>query len=88
MYQELGAAWLEQCDRLLTVGVSDAEQKATTSQTLIDLHICGRLPFIHGDNPFAIFFSAAQINDELFRIMVEGLKDCLQTVGREPSSWE
>lgn len=53
--------------------------------TLVDLHICQRLPLVHCYHPFPINLSAAQVNDELFRIIVKGSKYCLETVGRKSS---
>ncbi len=56
--------------------------------TLVNLHICQCSPFIHCHHPFPVGPSAAQVDDELFDITIDGFDDRTQTIRGELCVWK
>lgn len=52
-------------------------------RTLAELHVCDRLPFVHGHEPGMILATATQVDDELLLVLAEGCEHGFQACDRE-----
>ncbi len=56
--------------------------------TLVDLHVRESLPLVHGHAPRGARSPTAEIDDQLARVVVEGVEYRLQAVHGELRVWE
>jgi hypothetical protein len=68
--------------------VDIAKQMLEAVRTFVDFHVRECLPFIHCHDPFVTLPPAAEINDQVFGLPVEGFEDFFQVVHGEFAGWK
>lgn len=57
--------------------------------TLVHLHVCDGLPFVHGHKPLLVTgASAAEVNDQLALVTTQSLQHIIQPWLAELAPWE
>lgn len=57
-------------------------------RTLVELHVCDCLPFIHGNEPSFSLASAAEVDDELVLVTAQRGQNSLEALAGELSRGE
>lgn len=57
-------------------------------RTLVELHVCDCLPFVHGNKPSVSLAPAAEVDDELVLITAQRGQDSLEALAGELSRGE